>query len=82
MDVYRVIWKDAQGGHHQGWRDIEELQRDKPAVAVSIGVLIVDDPEKIVLCPHYLPDEKGNPEMGDAEIVIPKDWVAVMEKLT
>lgn len=81
-DVYRVTWKDAEGGARIGWRDIEELMSGTVAIAVSIGVLLVNDEEKIILCPHFLPDEKGNPEQGDAEIVIPRQWVVKMEKLT
>lgn len=82
MDVYRVVWKDAQGGANMGWRDIEELKAGTVATAVSIGVMLVCDEEKLILCPHYLPDAAGNPEQGDAEIVIPRQWVHKMEKLT
>lgn len=81
MDVYRVAWKDAEGGARIGWRDIEELRAGTVAIAVSIGVLLVSDEEKLILCPHYLPDENGNPVQGDAEIVIPYQWVIKMEKL-
>ena len=75
MDIYRVVWKDAQGGANTGWRDLEELKQTEVAIAISCGTILVDDAERLVVCPHVLLDDEGKIEQGDAEIVIPKQWV-------
>ena len=81
MDIYRVVWKDAQGGANVGWRDVEELKNIEVAIAVSCGVILVDDAERLVICPHFLLDDEGKIEQGDAEIVIPKQWVVSCDLL-
>ena len=81
MDIYRVVWKDAQGGANVGWRDLEDLKHIEVAIAVSCGVILVDDAERLVICPHFLLDSDGKIEQGDAEIVIPKQWVVSCDLL-
>jgi hypothetical protein len=81
MDIYRVVWKDAQGGANMGWRDLEDLKHIEVAIAVSCGIILVDDLERLVICPHFLLDEYGAVEQGDAEIVIPKQWVVSCDLL-
>ena len=80
-DIYRVVWKDAQGGSNMGWRDLEDLSKGTVAIAVSCGVLLVNDDEKLIICPHCLVDDEGRIEEGDAEIVIPKQWVVSCDLL-
>ena len=33
VDLYCVVWKDAQGGSNAGWREVEELTKIKVATA-------------------------------------------------
>jgi len=63
-----------------GWRELDELTQAKIATAVSCGVVLVNDEDKIIICPHMLVED-GNITEGDAELVIPKQWVVSMEEL-
>ena len=80
VDVYCVVWQDAQGGSNVGWRDLDELKNAELATAVSVGVLLHKDSKKIVVCPHFLL-ENGKITQGDAEIVIPTSWVNSITKV-
>ena len=63
-----------------GWRELSELTQAKVATAVSCGAVLVNDEEKIIICPHMLVED-GNITEGDAEIVIPKQWVISIDEL-
>jgi len=63
-----------------GWRELSELTQAKVATAVSCGAVLVNDEDKIIICPHMLVED-GKITEGDAEIVIPKQWVLTMEEL-
>ena len=80
VKIYRVVWKDAQGGANVGWRELSELTQAKVATAVSCGAVLVNDEEKVIICPHGLVED-GNITEGDAEIVIPKQWVISIDEL-
>ena len=80
VDIYCVVWKDAQGGANVGWRDINELKSLEPATAVSVGTVLHRDEYKLIICPHVLLD-KGQITEGDAELVIPTAWVNSITKI-
>ena len=80
VKIYKVVWKDAQGGANAGWRELDELTQAKVATAVSCGAVLVNDEEKVIICPHMLVED-GNITEGDAEIVIPKQWVVSISEL-
>ena len=63
-----------------GWRELNELTQAKVATAVSCGAVLVNDEDKIIICPHMLVED-GKITEGDAELVIPKQWVVSMEEL-
>ena len=63
-----------------GWRELSELTQAKVATAVSCGAVLVNDEDKIIICPHMLVED-GKITEGDAELVIPKQWVVSMEEL-
>ena len=63
-----------------GWRELSELTQAKVATAVSCGAVLVNDEDKIIICPHMLVED-GKITEGDAELVIPKQWVTSMEEL-
>ena len=63
-----------------GWRELSELTQAKVATAVSCGAILVNDEEKVIICPHMLVED-GNITEGDAEIVIPKQWVISIDEL-
>ena len=78
--LYCVVWKDAHGGANTGWRELEELVQAKVATAVSCGAILVNDQEKLIVCPHLI-IENSTIIQGDAEIVIPQQWVLSVTKL-
>lgn len=80
VDIYCVVWKDAQGGANVGWRDINELKSLEPATAISVGTILHRDEYKLIICPHVLLDE-GQITEGDAELVIPTSWVNLVTKI-
>lgn len=80
VDIYCVVWKDAQGGANVGWRDINELKSLEPATAVSVGTVLHRDEYKLIICPHVLLDQ-GKITEGDAELVIPTAWVNSITKI-
>jgi len=41
---------------------------------------LVNDEDKIIICPHMLVED-GKITEGDAEIVIPKQWVVSISEL-
>lgn len=63
-----------------GWRDISELKKVTAAIAVSCGMIIHEDDDIIIICPHMLLED-GKATQGDAEIAIPKAWIISRENL-
>ena len=49
VDLYCVVWKDAQGGSNVGWRGVEELTNIEVATAVSCGAILLNDEEKLII---------------------------------
>lgn len=80
VTLSKIVWHDASGGSNMGWRDINELKQITAAVAVSCGMIIHEDDDLIIICPHML-IEDGQAIQGDAEIAIPKAWIISNEKL-
>lgn len=63
-----------------GWRDIDELKKITAAIAVSCGMVIHEDDDIVIICPHMLLED-GKAIQGDAEIAIPKAWIISKENL-
>ena len=63
-----------------GWRDIDELKKVTAAIAVSCGMIIHEDDDIVIICPHMLLED-GKAIQGDAEIAIPKAWIISKENL-
>ncbi len=80
VTLTKIVWHDASGGSNTGWRDINELKQITAAIAVSCGMVIHEDDELIIICPHMLLED-GKAVQGDAEIAIPKAWIISTEKL-
>jgi hypothetical protein len=53
-DMVEVIWDDA-AGFRDGWKD--KADPIEPQLALSVGFLVVDDPEHIILASDT--DERG-----------------------
>lgn len=80
VTIHKIVWRDASGGSNVGWRDISELKQITTATAVSCGIVIHEDDDMIILCPHMLLED-GKPVQGDAELAIPKAWIISNEKM-
>ncbi len=80
VTLTKIVWHDASGGSNVGWRDINELKQITAAIAVSCGMVIHEDDEVVIICPHMLLED-GKAIQGDAEIAIPKAWIISTEKL-
>lgn len=53
-DMVEVVWDDA-AGFRDGWKD--KIDPIEPQLALSVGFLVVDDPEHIILASDT--DERG-----------------------
>ena len=77
--IVKVEWLDASGGIKSGWRPTTDIRKGgKPAPAVSVGFLLTDDENAMIVCPHLVGE---NLEDGDGEVVIPKSWVVKVTDL-
>ena len=73
MRLVLIEWRDARGGIIAGWRPVSDMRKkSEPSPAVSVGWVVREDEESVVVCPHLVGDAR---EEGDGEIVIPRDWV-------
>lgn len=72
-----IRWKDAMGGVRAGWRDIKTMTAP-PADCLSVGWLLLDEETHVKIVPHIA---LGDPTEGDAELAIPKVWVAEITDL-
>lgn len=79
LKIVRVDWLDAQGGVRTGWREVTALEKEKPVKAISIGVLLKKDKNRIVVCPHLVGDHNeinfDEEVHGDGVLSIPNGWV-------
>lgn len=79
MKIVKVEWSDATGGVRSGWRPLAEMRKlGAPAPAVSIGYLLREDENSIVVCPHLVGEAMDE---GDGEAVIPRVWVKSITEL-
>lgn len=69
MKLVAVTWSDANGGHRMGWRPMKDMV-GVPTKCVSVGFVVHDDMDCIVICPHSTDDGSG-----DGEITIPKGCI-------
>jgi hypothetical protein len=81
--MVKVTWVDAQESN-AGWQSLDEMQAAPLAKCQEIGVLIVNDYEKVVVCRSRVIDDGFAEEfedMGGACIAIPKSWVVRIDRL-
>ena len=81
--MVKVTWVDAQETN-AGWQSLDEMQAAPLAKCQEIGVLIVNDYEKVVVCRSRVVDDGFEEEFedtGGACIAIPKSWVVRIDRL-
>ncbi len=69
-------WSDARGVTLD-WLDVDELAKGDTCTCISIGILLVDAPDRVVILPHFGTD----PPNGCGEMVIPRSQVRRMWQL-
>lgn len=75
--LVKVEWVDVAGGAKYGWRPLSKVRAIAGEKAVSVGFLISETDQSIVILPHVVPGMK----LGDGEIVIPKSWTTSITHL-
>lgn len=81
MKIVLIEWMDAHGGTCLGWRPIREIRDREPAAVVSVGYLLKETPEYVVVCPHMTKDENDKFDFGDGELAIPRAWIRKLKVL-
>ena len=66
-----VEWTDATGGLRTGWRPVASMA-DTTTPARSVGWLVHEDDDVIVVCPHQVGHDYGE---GDGEIRLDRRWL-------
>lgn len=67
MNMEIVRWKDAAGHVDNVWRPIEEARELEPAPIVTVGMLVKEEPDYIVLVNSY--DARNEVVHGDMVIL-------------
>lgn len=65
-----VEWLDSRGVH-QAWTDIEDIEGMKFCFNLSVGFMVYQDEDRIVLCPHIADAEEKDRE-GCGSMAIPR----------
>ena len=76
MKLVMIEWRDAVGGTRAGWKPVADMTRDKPHQCRSVGWLVSETEERLVIVPHLTNDNDG-----DGELTIPKDWTQSIVEL-
>ena len=71
-----IEWLDARGVSTE-WIDLDELAKAEVCVCISVGILLADRPEEVIVLPHFGTD----PANGCGEMVIPRSQVRRMWSL-
>jgi hypothetical protein len=77
MRLVLIEWLDATGGTRAGWKPVADMKRDLPHKCRSVGWIIHEDDDRVVIVPHMTGDGDG-----DGELTIPRDWQQSVLELT
>jgi hypothetical protein len=72
--IVLVVWLDACGGSKDGWHSMRSILRQKPYEARSVGYLVREEEDYIVVCPHLVGIGERDID-GDGELAIPRSWI-------
>ncbi|MCW5748884.1 MAG: hypothetical protein KIT36_22030 [Alphaproteobacteria bacterium] len=73
MRLALIEWIDAAGlpDRFAGWSKLDDIRAHcEPVLVRSVGWLIVDAPERVVICPNLSADQ-----YGDSPTAIPRAWI-------
>jgi len=77
MKIVKVSWIDSRGSRDR-WVELEEIKKETICQCESIGFLVHEDNEKVVVMPHYGHD----PKQGCGDMTIPKVSIIEIIELT
>lgn len=75
-----VVWVDSCGAE-SGWEDIDNFSHAQIMKCKSVGWLVHEDSERLVLVPHVALKDDGEFLQGCGDMVIPKMAVVGVEDL-
>ena len=79
-EIVRVAWLDSRGVHEE-WTPIEEIKKTESCFNLSVGFLVYQDEDRIVLCPHIADAEEAEKE-GCGSMTIPRGCIQSIAVLT
>jgi hypothetical protein len=65
-----VEWEDAYT-QEAGWKSIKKLRKQKPVLVKSVGYLVKDDPNFIIVAGTYVPEDGD----CDGDTTIPRGMI-------
>ena len=76
--LYKTYWDDSKSEHAT---TLNEFIRKGFAKKESVGWLVYEDKDRIVLCSEKDREEKFKPEMSGDFTMINRTWVKKMERI-
>jgi len=76
--LYEIYWNDAKSEHIT---TLDEFLKKGFAKKVSIGWVVYQDKDKVVLCSEKDAEEKFKPDMSGDYTLVPFDWITKTRKL-
>lgn len=80
MKMVSVTWSDARGCSPD-WEEIDDKFDMKPCLNRSLGFLVVDKPDYIVVMPHVTCDNLVKPQQGCGSMAIPRSAIVEIRTL-
>lgn len=71
-----VEWLDAYT-QAAGWKNIKKLRKQKPVLVRSVGYLVKDDPDFIIVAGTYV-EEDGD---CDGDVTIPRGMIKMVKDI-
>jgi len=78
-NIHVIKWIDSYGVS-SSWEDITDVEM-WPVVCTSVGVLVKETKDYVVLCPHCIPSNETVKEQKCDKMVIPKVAIQTHNKL-
>lgn len=81
MQIVIVKWLDAFGCS-SSWRERDDIEKATPSICESVGWLIKDEDDYIVLVPHVANETLGSTWQGCGDMTIPRAAIQRINPLT
>jgi len=71
MKLEMIEWIDSFGCSPE-WQSIEHVKLNEPLTCVSVGKIIAEKDDYVVICPHFTKPHDDLEEQGCGDMTIPK----------